>query len=187
MLEIRQKVAPSAPEHAKKSTPEETPRKRTTKEASQSGNSKSQHMSAWPHAGPSAMREGAPSLIAEGPAWGHALICWDFEFPDCEASFVVLFRGVSSGVLFLACSGAEGATFWRISSMAGVLETSSIGERRPPGPCWCTFSHCRGSCVEPCTHTLGFQILGLDWQWDPVPGLHEYVPALAHWDLSCAN
>jgi len=50
----------------------------------------------------------------------------------CEASFVVLYRGVSFGVLFLACSGSEGATFLQISSMAGVLETSSIGERRRP-------------------------------------------------------
>jgi len=89
----------------------------------------------------------------------------------------VLLRGLFcrpfSGSLFwrtfLACSGAEGAAFWRISSMAGALETSSIGERRWPGPCWCAFFHCRGPCVGPCTHTLGFWIPGLDWQWDRVP------------------
>jgi len=44
--------------------------------------------------------------------------------------------------------------------MAGVLETSSIGKRRRPGPCWCTFFHCRGSCMGPCTHMLGFRIPG---------------------------
>jgi len=57
----------------------------------------------------------------------------------CEASFVILHRGVSFGALFSACSGPEGATLSQISSMAGILEMSSVRPGPQCKPC-CTGS-----------------------------------------------
>jgi len=78
---------------------------------------------------------GAPPLIAEGPVRGHALTCRGLESPDCEASFVVLPRGVSSGVIFLAC---------------GPLRTSAalaLSQTNVTLPSHCL--HCRGLFVPP--------------------------------------